>query len=106
MPAEPFFEAQADLGPSALHVHLKAVEASRLFAALKGRLCIIAGIDHTTLLFKKTPDEVEAEVKRVLGLWGEGTGLMLAPGCELPYKTPQENVLRMKEATSRYGSRL
>jgi uroporphyrinogen-III decarboxylase len=98
--AEPFYEAQADLGPSALHVHLQAVDTARFFAGLKGRLCVMAGIDHMTLLFKKGPAEVEAEVERVLGLWGDGPGLMVAPGCELPYKTPLENIRMLKDATA------
>jgi uroporphyrinogen-III decarboxylase len=54
------------------------------------------------LLFKRSPDEVEEEVKRVMGLWGKAPGLMVAPGCELPYKTPLENIQRLKEATARH----
>ena len=97
--AEPFYEAQANLGPSALHVHLQAVDPPKFFKELKGRTCVMAGIDHTTLLFKKSPDEVEAEVKRILGFWGNDPGFIIAPGCELPYKTPLENIKRLKEAT-------
>jgi MtaA/CmuA family methyltransferase len=100
--AEPFYGAQADLGPSALHVHLQAVDPPKFFQELKGRVCVMAGIDHTTLLFKKSPDEVEAEVKRILGLWGREPGFMIAPGCELPYKTPLENIKRLKEAVVRH----
>lgn len=101
--AEPYYEAQADLGPSALHVHLAAVDPARFFAHLKGRLCVMAGIDHMVLLFKKSPAEVEAEVKRIIELWGRDPGLMMAPGCELPYKTPLENIKCLKDATSKYG---
>ncbi len=102
--ANPFYEAQAELRPSALHVHLKSVDVSKFFADLKKRLCVIAGIDHTELLFKKTPDEVEAELERVLALWGEEPGLIIAPGCELPYKTPLENIQRMRDVVRRHGS--
>ncbi|MDD1746637.1 MAG: hypothetical protein LUQ16_02635 [Methanomassiliicoccales archaeon] len=100
--AEPFYGAQADLGPSALHVHLQAVDTPKFFNELKGRLCVMAGIDHMTLLFKKSPDEVEAEVERILSLWGDEPGFMVAPGCELPYKTPLENIKRLKEAVVRH----
>jgi len=98
--AEPFYETQASLGPSALHVHLQAVDIPRFFKELKGRLCVIAGIDHMTLLFKGSPAEVEAEVRRVLELWGGDPGFMIAPGCELPYRTPMENIQRLKEAAT------
>jgi MtaA/CmuA family methyltransferase len=100
--AEPFYEAQANLGPSALHVHLQAVDVPKFFKVLRGRLCVMAGIDHMTLLFKKSPDEVGAEVRRVMGLWGDDPGFVIAPGCELPYKTPLENIRRLKEATANY----
>jgi uroporphyrinogen decarboxylase len=102
--ALPFYESQLDLQPAALHVHLKAVEPSKLFSLAKGRTCVMAGIDHTTLLFKKTPDEVEAEVRRILELWGGADGFIIAPGCELPYKTPMDNLIRLKESTVRYGT--
>lgn len=100
--AEPYYEAQAKLGPSALHIHLTAVDVAKFFDDVRGRLCVMAGIDHMVLLFKKSPIEVEAEVKRVMGLWGKAPGLVIAPGCELPYKTPLENIQRLKEATARH----
>ncbi|MCU0861158.1 MAG: hypothetical protein MUE65_02430 [Methanomassiliicoccales archaeon] len=101
--AEPFYEAQAELGPSALHVHLQAVDTAKLFEATRGRLCVMAGIDHMTLLYKKTPHEVDAEVRRVMGIWGDSPGLMIAPGCELPYKTPLENVIMLRESAASFG---
>jgi len=55
------------------------------------------------MLFKRSPNEVEEEVKRVMGFWGKAPGLMVAPGCELPYKTPLENIQRLKEATARHN---
>jgi uroporphyrinogen-III decarboxylase len=75
-----------------------------MFSFVKGKTCMMAGIDHMNLLFKRTPDEVEAEAKRVIGLWGDAPGFILAPGCELPYKTPLDNIRRLKEATIRYGT--
>jgi uroporphyrinogen decarboxylase len=104
--AMPFYESQLDLEPAGLHVHLKAVEPEKFFSLAKGRTCVMAGIDHTTLLFKKTPDEVETEVRQVLELWGGDDGFMIAPGCELPYKTPLENIIRLKDSTTKYGTRL
>ncbi|MEM0449714.1 MAG: uroporphyrinogen decarboxylase family protein [Methanomassiliicoccales archaeon] len=97
--AEPFYESQLELRPNALHVHLNAVDAEVLFSLLKGKTCVMAGIDHSNLLFKGTPGQVETEVKRILNIWKEGDGLIMAPGCELPFKTPIENINRLREAT-------
>ncbi|MDD1770168.1 MAG: hypothetical protein LUO79_03695 [Methanomassiliicoccales archaeon] len=102
--ALPYYESQMELAPDAIHIHLVAVNPEELFASVRGKACMMAGIDHAKLLFKGTPDEVEAEVKRIMELWGDAPGLIMAPGCEMPFKTPLENIARLKEATVKYGS--
>jgi uroporphyrinogen decarboxylase len=102
--ASPYYESEAELGPTALHLHLTAVDVPEMFSKLKGRTCVMAGIDHTTLLFKKTPDEVEAEVDRVMSLWGHDRGFIIGSGCELPYKTPMENLVRLKRSVEKHGA--
>lgn len=103
--ASPYYESEAELRPAAMHLHLSAVDAPEMFSKLKGRTCVMAGIDHMVLLFKKSPDEVEAEVKRVLELWGDDPGFIIGSGCELPFKTPLENLVRLKRAVETYGTR-
>ena len=103
--ALPYYESQLELAPNAIHIHLVAVNPQELFASVKDKTCMMAGIDHAKLLFKGTPDEVEAEVRRIIELWGDSPGLIMAPGCELPFKTPLENIARLREATIKYGSR-
>ncbi|MCU0861509.1 MAG: uroporphyrinogen decarboxylase family protein [Methanomassiliicoccales archaeon] len=101
--AQPLYMSEAELRPTALHVHLAAVEVGELFSNLKGKTCVMAGIDHANLLFKRSPEDVEAEVERIIRAWGEGDGLIMAPGCEMPYKTPLENLQRLRESTIRHG---
>jgi len=103
--ASPYYDSEAELEPTAIHLHLAAVDVPEMFSKLKGRTCVMAGIDHMTLLFKKSPDDVEAEVRRVLGLWGNYPGFIIGSGCELPYKTPMENLVRLKQSVERYGTR-
>ncbi len=102
--ALPYYGSQLELGPTAIHVHLVAVDRIELFSKVKSKACMMAGIDHAKLLFKGTPDEVEAEVRAIIELWGDSSGLIIAPGCELPYKTPLENLARLRDATIRYGA--
>jgi uroporphyrinogen decarboxylase len=101
--ASPYYESEAELRPTALHLHLMTVNVPEMFSKLKGRTCVMAGIDHTTLLFKKSPDEVETEVDRVMGLWGHDNGFIIGSGCELPYKTPMENLVRLKRSVEKHG---
>lgn len=103
--ASPYYESEATLEPTALHLNLTAVDVPEMFSKLKGRTCVIAGIDQMTLLFKRTPQEVEAEVMRVMELWGDDDGFIMGPGCELPYKTPMDNLVRFKRSVEMYGAR-
>lgn len=103
--AQPFWESQLELRPSALHLNLPAVDVSAVFAAVRGKACMMAGIDHMDLMFQRSPDEVEANVREVIERWGDHPGFIIAPGCEMPYKTPRENIARLRESVERYSRR-
>ena len=53
--------------------------------ALKGNL-------DTTFLLQRSPEEVYAETQRILGEYGQSTGLVFSPGCGVPRMTPRENL--------------
>jgi uroporphyrinogen-III decarboxylase len=46
---------------------------------------------------------VEDKVRSVIELYGKGPGLIVAPGSEIPFKSPVENILRVREACEKYG---
>ncbi|HSV42666.1 MAG TPA: uroporphyrinogen decarboxylase family protein [Methanomassiliicoccales archaeon] len=95
----PYLAKQLDLRPAGLHFHLMNVDMPKTFEMLKGSTCVFAGIDHTDLLFQKTPQDIEAEVMRIMRAWGDAPGLIMAPGCEMAYKTPMENIRTLREST-------
>ena len=99
----PLWQSQMELLPDALHLHLKNVESEVLMKAVKGRTCLFAGIDHQELLFRHTPEEISEAVERTLVQWGNVPGIVIAPGCELPYKTPKENIKALKDSVIRFG---
>jgi uroporphyrinogen decarboxylase len=69
------------------------------------RLCFHGGVDNQETLPHGTPDEVRAEVKRVIGaLASDRTGLILAPCHNIQSNTPVENILAMYEAAREYGT--
>jgi len=103
--ARPFWSAQLALRPTAMHLDLKYIDAKTVFEAVKGKACMIAGIDHAELLQTGTPDAIEAAVKRTLDAWGSAPGLIIGPGCEMGYKTPMDNIRQLKESVERYGRR-
>ncbi|MCX6651502.1 MAG: hypothetical protein NT131_07605 [Methanomassiliicoccales archaeon] len=102
--AIPYLDGYPDIGADAVHFHLTAVDREATFTKLKGRTAVMVGIDHMFLLFKGTPEEVDKEVQGIIGSWGKGPGLMIGPGCEMPFKTPMENIIALREAVARYGS--
>jgi uroporphyrinogen decarboxylase len=94
----PLWRSQMELLPDALHIHLKNVDVEELFGSVKGRTCLFAGIDHQELIFRHSPEEIAEAVQSTLRRWGETPGIVIAPGCELPYKTPRENIKALKDA--------
>lgn len=101
---KPYIDLQAALRPSAVHFNVTAVDIRKTFSSLRDTCCSIAGIDHQVLMFKKTAKEVEAEVRRVIECYGRRPGLMIGPGCEMPFRIPIENIRMLREAAERYGS--
>jgi len=47
--------------------------------------------------------QVAGEVEAARRDWGDGTGFMFAPGCEMPFKTPIDNIIALREAVARTG---
>jgi uroporphyrinogen decarboxylase len=89
-----------ELGVEALHpLQAKAanMEAERLGAEFGGAVAFVGGIDTQDLLVNCGPDEVRADVKRVMKALGPN--LIVSPSHEalLPNVTPA-NVLAMAEA--------
>lgn len=102
---QPYLDGYLDMGADAVHFHiLPATDLAATFAKLKGRTAVMAGIDHMWLLFKGGPPEIETEVTRIFDTWGDGPGLMISPGCEMPFKTPMENIIAFRESVIRYGT--
>ena len=102
--AKPYVGLQAELRPSAIHFNVKAVNLEETFGILRDRCCAVAGIDHQELMFKRSVDEVEAEVRNTIECFGHRPGLIIGPGCEMPFKTPIENIRRLREAAEKHGS--
>jgi uroporphyrinogen decarboxylase len=78
-------------------------------AALKreygSRLCFHGGIDNQQTFPFGIPDDVRAEVKRLVAALGsDRTGFIVAPCHNLQANTPVENIVAAYEAAREYGS--
>jgi uroporphyrinogen decarboxylase len=101
--AIPFLDKEIALKPNAIHFNNKAVDLPMIFEMMRGKTCVVSGIDHTELMFKWKQQAVEDEVKKVIEIWGKAPGFIIAPGCEMPFKTPIENILSLPRAAEEYG---
>jgi len=76
-------------------------------ATLKARygdsLVFCGGIDTQRVLPHGTPDEVHAEVRRVIGELGPGGGYMVASVHTIMNDVPAANILAMVDAVEAYG---
>lgn len=73
-------------------------------AKFGGSHCMVAGIDQTRTILMGTPQEVEKEAKDAIEQAGKGGGFILFSGCDLPIKTPLENIQAMSSAAKKYGT--
>jgi MtaA/CmuA family methyltransferase len=77
-------------------------DIAQLWAAARGRTCLLGNID-TGLLTQGTPDQVEEACRELIEICQPGGGFILGPGCALPSETPADNVRALVEAAERYG---
>jgi len=67
------------------------------------RLVFCGAMDTQHILPHGTPEEVRAEVKRVISILGEGGGYMLASVHTIMQEVPAENILAMVDAVEEFG---
>lgn len=72
--------------------------------ATRGVTTLIGTTDPSEVLTRGTPDEVCAAVRSDLEILSGGGGFILAPGCAMPYETPDENIRAFVETGQSEGS--
>ncbi len=78
-----------------IQVRAKNMEPERLKREFGGRIAFWGGLDSQHVLPHGTPEEVQAEVRRMFGLLGPGGGYVLAAVHNVQPDVPPENVLAM-----------
>lgn len=78
-------------------------EPDDLKTAFGDRLSFWGAIDQQRLLPTGSPEDVEAEVRRLMEILGEGGGYMASPAHIVQPDTPMENVEAFIEAVKTYG---
>lgn len=81
----------------------KMADLAGLKESYGSRLVFCGAMDTQHVLPHGTPDEVRAEVKRVISILGEGGGYMLASVHTIMQEVPAENILAMVNAVEEFG---
>ena len=91
-------------GFNALHpIEPKAMDIVALKRRYAGRLCLMGNLDLAYPLSLGTPDEVAAEVKRLLREVAPGGGYCLGSGNSVPEYVPVANYQAMRKTCLEYG---
>ncbi len=69
------------------------------------RMSIMGNIDPVQQMMMGTPESVTEECYRLIEVAGREGGFILAPGCETPISSPDENVIAMGRAGTEYWKR-
>ena len=103
---EPFLQTVAQLHPlialnwDAIGSNYSLSDAKK---AYRTKVALAGGVSNETLLSGSASD-VEGEAKSAIEFGKEDrSGFLLAPGSELSYEMPEENVAAMAEAAKKYG---
>lgn len=82
-----------------------AVDINRAVKAAGRDLALMGNLDPVSLLMSGTPDMITKESYRLIDAAGQDGGFILAPGCETPISSPDENVIAMGRAGREYWTR-
>jgi uroporphyrinogen decarboxylase len=75
----------------------KDMEIENVYRLYGKDICLHGCLDVQKLLVEKTASEIRGEIKKIMGLWGNRGGIILAPSHETLPDTPVENVLAIYE---------
>ncbi len=68
------------------------------------KLALMGNIDPVKYMMQGKPEPIREECRRIIDACGRDSGFILAPGCETPISSPDENVRAMGEAGRDYFS--
>jgi len=104
--ATPFFDDIVGTGAGAVAFH-ELVDMK--WAKEKyGKKVILAGnlgvSESTSVGYGGTPQQVDAEVKRIMDIAKPGGGFWFSAGCEVHHAIPEENILALIKSAKKHGA--
>lgn len=79
-----------------------AVDIEKAKKKAGNRMALMGNIDPIRMIMSGTPEEITSECYRLIDIAGRDGGYIMAPGCETPQASPDENVIAMGKSCIDY----
>ncbi len=80
------------------------MEIEKIYKSYGKDVCLHGGIDVQKLLIFGKPTDIENEVKKIIDLWEDRGGIIIAPSHEALPETPVENIIAIYETVNKVMS--
>ena len=87
----PVLDDVVAIGPSGYSLESK-VDLKLAKEKLGGKVCVAGNIPPSGEFFTGTPEQVKAQARACLDIWGKDPGFILTVGCDFPKGVPLENI--------------
>jgi uroporphyrinogen decarboxylase len=98
----PYLEAEAELGVDIINCGPGA-DMAEVAKALGGRVCYSGNLDPIEVLMNGTPEQIAAEVERLVRTCAPAGGYLFCTGEMNPRDVPEENMRALVRAVRQFG---
>ena len=95
--------SEAELGADIVSVG-PAANMAEVRKAMTGKCCFSGNLDPIEMLMRATPEQIDADVKRIISICADAGGFLFATGEMNPRDVPKENIKAFSAAVRKYGN--
>lgn len=96
-------DKMVETGAVALELDYK-INGEKCREATLGKCTLIGNIDPSGVMCLGTPELVEKKALEAIKIFGQKGWYIIGPGCDLPFETPEENIIALVDTTKKYGN--
>jgi len=99
----PYLLAETETGADIINVG-PAGDMNEIAPALAGKTCFSGNLDPIEVLLRGRPEQIDAEVRRIINISRPGGGYLFCTGEMSPRDVPEENMRALVTAVRKYGA--
>ena len=94
--------SEAQLGVDIINAG-PAANMTEVRKAMTGKNCFTGNLDPIEMLMRGTPEQIDADVKRIIDICADAGGFLFSTGEMNPRDVPEENIRAYSAAVRKYG---